>query len=117
MSKALEARAAALAPHFKSGFLPRELTIFQFEFAEGESFYLEINDGGFSFVPGYHLEPTILLTISNHETCWGLLDGSIDGMQAFMEGRYRADGNIVLSQLLLYLFKSNDPTIAYEIQY
>jgi hypothetical protein len=38
-------------------------------------------------------------------------------MHAFMDGRYRADGNIVLSQLLLYLFKSNDPTIAYEIQY
>jgi hypothetical protein len=37
-------------------------------------------------------------------------------MQAFMDGRYRADGNIVLSQLLLYLFKSDDPTIVYEVQ-
>jgi hypothetical protein len=34
-----------------------------------------------------------------------------------MEGDFRADGNIVLSQLLLYLFKSNNPTIAYEVQY
>ena len=117
MSKALEARAAALAPHFKAGFLPAELTTFQFEFDDGEAFYLEVNEGGFSFTSGYHQAPTILLNISDHETCWGLLDGRIDGMQAFMEGRYRANGNIVLSQLLLYLFKSNDPTIVYEIQY
>jgi hypothetical protein len=33
-----------------------------------------------------------------------------------MAGRYRADGNIVLSQLLLYLFRSNDRAIAYEVQ-
>jgi len=117
VSEALDARAAALAPHFKSGFLPSELTVFQFEFTAGAPFYLEVNDGNFRFVPGNHLEPTILLTISDHETCWGLLDGRIDGMHAFMDGRYRADGNIVLSQLLLYLFKSNDPTIIYEIQY
>jgi putative sterol carrier protein len=117
VNEALDARAAALAPHFKSGFLPREMTTFQFEFVDGEPFYLEVSEGNFSFAPGYHSEPTILMNISDHETCWGLLDGRIDGMQAFMEGRYRADGNIVLSQLLLYLFKSNDPTIVYEIQY
>ena len=34
----------------------------------------------------------------------------------FMEGRYRADGNIVLSQLLLYLFKSEDDAKFYEVQ-
>ncbi len=40
----------------------------------------------------------------------------MDGMRAFMDGSYRADGNIVLSQLILYLFKSDDPTLIYEVQ-
>ena len=42
--------------------------------------------------------------------------GTMDGMVAFMTGRYRADGNIVLSQLLLYLFRSDDPTILYQVK-
>lgn len=113
----LAARAKSLAPHFKPDFLPRHEAVFQFEFDVGEPFYLEVRDRDFSFSPGQHIQPNIKLHISDHETCWGLLEGHIDGMHAFMEGRYRADGNIVLSQLLLYMFKSNDPTIAYEIQY
>tara|TARA_R110002072_G_scaffold64_13_gene472 strand:- start:8393 stop:8746 length:354 start_codon:yes stop_codon:yes gene_type:complete len=117
VSDDLAIKSAALAPHFKSGFLPGDQTTFQFEFTEGVPFYLLVHGDSFEFTAGQHPNPTITLEIPDHETCWGLLDGRIDAMQAFMEGRYRADGNIVLSQLLLYLFKSNDPTIAYEIQY
>jgi len=36
---------------------------------------------------------------------FNILSGDIDGMEAFMAGDYRADGNIILSQLLLYLFQ------------
>lgn len=113
----LNSKAGALAPHFKPGFIQRENTVFQFLFEDGDPFYLKVSGPAFSFDEGIHDSPTLTLNIDNHDTCWGLLDGSIDGMHAFMENRYRADGNIVLSQLLLYLFKSNDPTIAYEIQY
>jgi putative sterol carrier protein len=42
--------------------------------------------------------------------------GTRDGMEAFMNGQYRADGNIVLSQLLLYLFKSADPTVVFKVK-
>ena len=117
MIEDLGAREKRLAPHFKPDFLPREEAVFQFDFDVGEPFYLDVHDHSFSLVAGEHPEPTVRLQIADHDTCWGLLEGHIDGMQAFMEGRYRADGNIVLSQLLLYLFKSTDPTIAYEIQY
>jgi putative sterol carrier protein len=91
--------------------------VFQFSFVSAPPFYLTVTPGNFEFCAGVHEAPTLKVMISDYETCWGLLDGRLDGMQAFMEGNYRADGNIVLSQLLLYLFKSNDPTIAYEIQY
>ena len=117
LEQTLQSKADEFAPHFKPGFLNRDQTVFQFSFGTGLPFYLEVSNEAFSFGPGEHVAPTMSINIVNHETCWGLLDGRIDGMQAFMEGDYRADGNIVLSQLLLYLFKSNDPTIAYEIQY
>ena len=113
----LQEKQVDLAPHFKPGFLPRDHTVFQFHFDEGDSFFLEVLMSEFSFKSGITPNPTITLNVKNHETCWGLLDGRIDGMKAFMEESYRADGNIVLSQLLLYLFKSNDPTIVYEVQY
>ncbi|MCB1646661.1 MAG: SCP2 sterol-binding domain-containing protein [Pseudomonadales bacterium] len=112
----LRRRKAELAPHFKPGFLQRDEAVFQFHFSQDEPFYLNISGANFDFVAGTTADATINLFIDSHETCWGLLTGSIDGMKAFMAGKYRADGNIVLSQLLLYLFKSNEPTIVYEVQ-
>lgn len=117
LAATLANKTAEFAPHFKPGFLSREETIFQFSLSSGERFYLVVTPGTFEFQAGNHDAPTLQVAISDLDTCWGLLEGRLDGMQAFMEGKYRADGNIVLSQLLLYLFKSNDPTIAYEIQY
>ncbi len=113
----LKQKSAEFTPHFQPGFITRDSTVFQFDFATDPPFYLEVVGEEFNFCAGAHGAPTMSIEITNHDTCWGLLDGRIDGMQAFMEGQYRADGNIVLSQLLLYLFKSNNPTIAYEIQY
>jgi putative sterol carrier protein len=112
----LKAKAVELAPHFKPAFLQRAKTVFQFQFEQDDPFYLAIEDDQFAFEPGLFDLPTLTLYLDQHETCWQLLNGSIDSMQAFMDGRYRADGNIVLSQLLLYLFKNDDPTIAYQVQ-
>ncbi|XOV88398.1 MAG: SCP-2 family sterol carrier protein [Pseudomonadota bacterium] len=112
----LNDQTSRLAPHFRAGFLQRPLTVFQFHFSQGDPFFLTVTETDFSFAPGVSPAPTLSLFIDSHTTCWGLIDGSFDGMRAFMEGRYRADGNIVLSQLLLYLFKSNDATNIYEVQ-
>lgn len=103
-----------LAPHFKPAFL--QPTLFQFQFDEGESCYLEVAKDGFQFLPSRCHHPTITLYLDNHATLAGLLTGSIDGMAAFMQGRYRADGNIVLSQLLLHLFQAGDTTIFYRVK-
>ncbi len=117
LDRLLQDKSSEFAPYFQPGFLTRGNTVFQFQFPSDAPFHLEVSGQEFTFHPGTHDHPTMSIDITDHDTCWGLLDGRIDGMQAFMEGQYRADGNIVLSQLLLYLFKSNDPTIAYEIQY
>jgi putative sterol carrier protein len=112
----LNDKARELAPHYKPGFLHRRHTVFQFHFENDPPFHLTVTEDEFSFVPGTIEKPTISLFIDTHDTCWSLMEGRLDGMRAFMEGRYRADGNIVLSQLLLYLFKSDDATNIYEVQ-
>ncbi len=105
-----------LEPHFKPGLLQRTSTFFQFRFAEDEDFFLSVSAEKFSFNEGNVTNPTLTMYLDLHETCWELLGGTRDGMEAFMNGQYRADGNIVLSQLLLYLFKSDDPTIIFKAQ-
>ncbi len=116
LNRILENKTTSLGTHFKPGFLQRQETIFQFVFDDGLPFYLEVTESDFRFVEGMTSTPTVTLHVRDHDTCWGLLDGSIDGMEAFMQGDYRADGHIVLSQLILYLFKPNDPTLIYEVQ-
>ena len=106
----------AFEPHFKPDLLQRTSTVFQFRFISGEDFFLSVSQDLFSFNEGSATDPTLTLYLDHHETCWQLLMGTRDGMDAFMNGQYRADGNIVLSQLLLYLFKSADPTLTFKVQ-
>ena len=112
----LEDISRQLEPHFKPAFLQRATTVFQFRFDLGESFHLSVDGDAFQFLEGTTDTPTLTLYLDRHETCWQLLTGQLDGMDAFMAGKYRADGNIVLSQLLLYLFKSDDPIVVYQVQ-
>lgn len=116
LSELLTEKQKALEPHFKPGLLERNSTIFQFRFTRDEDFFLSVSQDSFIFTEGSANKPTLTLYLDHHETCWQLLIGTQDGMEAFMNGQYRADGNIVLSQLLLYLFKSADPTVAFKVQ-
>ncbi len=116
LTQTLADRSAEMAPHFQPAFLQRQQASFQFLFDSGEPFHLEVEGTSFEFSPGEARQPTITLYIKDHATCWNLLDGSMDGMNAFMDGSYRADGNIVLSQLILYLFRRAEPAFGYEIQ-
>ncbi len=117
MNDRLEQLTREISPYFRPGFLQRENTVFQFLFEEDEPFYLTVTANDFSLKPDRATDPTMTLFLDGFETCASLLRGEADGMNAFMEGRYRADGNIVLSQLLLYLFKPDEPTPnIYEVQ-
>ena len=116
LDKLLMQRSEQLRPFFKPQILGRPHTLFSFIFDDGLPFCLEVEAASFSFRSGIPDSPTITLYVSDHATCWQLLTGATDSMAAFMTGKYRADGNIVLSQLLLYLFHNDDPTIAYEVR-
>jgi len=106
----------SLRAGFKPGFLQRDLTVFQFCFDQQAPFYLQVDEEHYEFQPGDHPNPTLTLWLDSWDTCQRLLKGEENGMNAFMEGRYRADGHIVLTQLLLYLFKTTDTPSIYEVQ-
>ena len=112
----LEEKTSQLRPHFKPAVLQRDDTVFQFQFDTDAPFHLTVTRDTFNFEMGANDSPTVTLFVQDHETCWQLLEGRLDGMQAFTQGTYRADGNIVLSQLLLYLFRNDNPAIAYEVK-
>ena len=116
LSELLTEKQKVFEPHFKPSLLQRTSTVFQFRFTEDEDFFLSVSQNWFSFSEGSATDPTLTLYLEHHETCWQLLMGTRDGMEAFMNGQYRADGNIVLSQLLLYLFKSDDPTVLFRVR-
>ena len=113
---ALSEKQHQLSPHFKPALLQGRKTTFQFQFDEGASFYLVADEAGFQLIAGIATTPTLILYLDRHATCWQLLSGEQDGMAAFMEGRYRSDGNILLTQLLLYLFRHEDPSIVWQLQ-
>lgn len=114
LTTALARLQSRLTPRFNAAFI--EPAIFQFQFDEGEPFHLVVEKDRFQFVANIDPHPTITLFIDSHTTLAALLTGTLDGMQAFMQGRYRADGNIVLSQLLLHLFRAEDPTVFYRLK-
>ena len=99
LAATLREKTEFLAPHFKPGFLQTEHAVFQFQFDEAKPFHLDVQSSSFTLSPGLHSSPTVTLYIDQPKTCWNLLIGREDGMQAFMDGRYRADGNIVFESI------------------
>ncbi|NRA61455.1 MAG: SCP2 sterol-binding domain-containing protein [Psychrobium sp.] len=76
--------------------------VFQFNL-EGELFHLVINDGSYDLIEGEHDDPSVTLSLKG-ATLKGLLDGSVNGMTAFMMGKIKAAGNMMLATKLTQLF-------------
>jgi putative sterol carrier protein len=100
----LEHKTTRLNERLQPLLVERAVTHFQFYFTRGEPFHLTVAGRRCHLKAGTASDPDINLFLDCHQTCWDLLEGQLNGMQAFLEGKYRSDGNIVLSQLLLYLF-------------
>lgn len=78
--------------------------VFQFDIEDDQSYHLIINDGQCSLVSGAHDEPSVTL-IMNSDTLKGIVSGETDGMQAFMAGQLRAEGDMMLATRLGELFQ------------
>ncbi|SOB75253.1 Putative sterol carrier protein [Marinobacter sp. LV10R510-11A] len=77
--------------------------VFQFDIEGDKSYNLVINDGTCKLNDGAHADPSVTL-IMNAETLEGIVSGETDGMQAFMAGQLRAEGDMMLATKLGELF-------------
>lgn len=77
--------------------------VFQFNIEDAENYSLTISDGKCELAEGDHDDPSVTL-IMNTETLKGIVSGETDGMQAFMAGQLRAEGDMMLATKLGELF-------------
>ncbi|MFO8141562.1 MAG: SCP2 sterol-binding domain-containing protein [Marinobacter sp.] len=78
--------------------------VFQFDIEDDKTYHLVINDGTCKQHEGAHDDPSVTL-IMNSETLRDIVSGETDGMQAFMAGQLRAEGDMMLATKLGELFK------------
>ena len=77
--------------------------VFQFNIENADNYHIIIKDGSCEILPGEHDDPSVTL-IMNKETLKDVLTGEEDGMQAFMAGKLRAEGDMMLATKLSALF-------------
>ena len=80
--------------------------VFQYNFSDDDNHYVVIADGTKDIQKGDHEEPTVTIA-TDIATFLGVSDGSINGMQAFMSGKLKATGNVILAQKMNALFPIN----------
>lgn len=77
--------------------------VFQFNIEDAENYNVTISDGTCELAEGDHSDPSVTLIMSS-ETLGGIVSGETDGMQAFMAGQLRAEGDMMLATKLGELF-------------
>ena len=77
--------------------------VFQFDIEDGDTYHLIIKDGTCDLVEGANDDPNVTL-IMDSDTLSGVMSGELDGMQAFMMGKLRAEGDMMLATKLGELF-------------
>ena len=79
--------------------------VFQFNIEDGDNHYLVVKDGTCDVQQGDAENPNVTL-IMDSATLVGIMTGETDGMQAFMGGKLRVEGDMMLSMKLSELFPS-----------
>lgn len=79
--------------------------VFQFNIEDAENYYLSIKDGTCSLTEGDAAAPNISL-IMDSATLKAIIKGEIGGMEAFMTGKLRTEGDMMLALKLGDLFPS-----------
>ncbi|MDQ1239312.1 MAG: hypothetical protein QG577_1498 [Thermodesulfobacteriota bacterium] len=79
--------------------------VFQFNItgAEAGDYYVAIKDNACKVDKGVHPTPSVSLSLAGED--WlAICNGKLDGMTAFMSGKLKATGNIMLAQRIKSLF-------------
>ena len=77
--------------------------VFQFNIEDGENYALIVKDGTCDVQAGDNPNANVTL-IMDSATLAGIASGETDGMQAFMGGKLRAEGDMMLAMKLSELF-------------
>ncbi|MEH6472193.1 MAG: SCP2 sterol-binding domain-containing protein [Halopseudomonas sp.] len=77
--------------------------VFQYQLEGDDSYYVAIQQGHCSVEAGEHQDPNATLTMDD-ETLQQILTGETDGMQAFMAGKLKVTGDMMLATRLTALF-------------
>lgn len=101
IDQTLQSMQARFNPEAATGL---DLT-FQFDITDANSYYLVVREGNCELKPGRQEDADVTL-IMDKETIKGVLSGELSGMQAFMSGRLRTEGNMMLAMKLNELFPS-----------
>ncbi|MET4693147.1 SCP2 sterol-binding domain-containing protein [Endozoicomonas lisbonensis] len=95
---------SGLSDRFDAGAAAGLNIVFQFNITDGDPFHIDVNDGTCDIVEGTSNNPSVSL-ISDTDTFVGIMTGEVNGMQAFMTGKLRTEGNMMLASKLGELFK------------
>ncbi len=80
--------------------------IFQYDIADNGSWQIKIQNSSCTITEGAPSEASVTLSM-DLETLTGVMNGEIDGMQAFMSGDIQASGDIMLATRLTDIFPLN----------
>ncbi|MFJ3486972.1 SCP2 sterol-binding domain-containing protein [Pseudomonas sp. NPDC090202] len=77
--------------------------VFGFRIDDTQNFALIVKDGTCDLQEGENPDANVTLVMDS-ETMKGIVSGETDGMQAFMAGKLRAEGDMMLAMKLSELF-------------
>lgn len=101
--------AAAIIETMKARFNPNAAAgldvVYQFNINDGDNHYLVVKNGTCEVHHGDAENPNVTLSMDK-ATLQGVTSGKIGGMQAFMFGKIRAEGEMMLAMKLSELFPS-----------
>ncbi len=90
---------------FNAGAAAGVNAVFQFHITGGEAgdWHVVVKDNACQVAQGVHSSPTVSLTMADAD--WlAMCNGQLDGMTAFMSGKLKATGNIMMAQSIPNLF-------------
>ncbi|KPA97747.1 SCP2 sterol-binding domain-containing protein [Pseudomonas asplenii] len=99
VAKAVEAMKAKFNPAAAAGLN----VVFGFRIDETQHFSLIVKDKTCELKEGENPDANVTLVTDSH-TMEGIVKGDTDGMQAFMSGKLRVEGDMMLSMKLSELF-------------
>ena len=101
----LDERRPLLSKMYNGEILDRDQVVFRILIDSQPAIFMEASRDKFLFKSRTTVTPDLTLFLDKTETFWSILFNESKANQIFLRGQYRSDGNIILSQLLLYLFQ------------